>query len=222
VDRPGYEQCLRIARERSLPLATHLAESEHEREFLESHGGPFQEVWSRIGMWEEPVETFHGTPIAFANAIGLLEYPTLLAHVNYCDDDELKLLARGRASVVYCPRTHRYFGHRPHRWREMLNAGINVAVGTDSCASSPNLNLIDDLRLLHQIAAEVSPDALWQMATIRAARAVQMHEQVGSITVGKRADLIAFDVQSEDPLAEILQNPHGLPAHMWIDGERIY
>ena len=55
----------------------------------------------RIGMWEEPVETFQGSPIHFAQAIGLLDYPTLLAHVNYCDDAELTMLrAARRASSI--------------------------------------------------------------------------------------------------------------------------
>ena len=222
VDRPGYETCLRIARERRLPLATHLAETEHERTFLESHGGPFRELWDRLGAWADPVETFRGAPIEFADAIGLLEYPTLLAHVNYCDDRELAMLARGNASVVYCPRTHRYFDHPPHRWREMLAAGINVTIGTDSCASSPNLNLVDDLRLLREIASDVSPVSLWEMATIRAARAVRMDDQVGSIAVGKRADLVAFTVHTSDPLREVLESRDKTPAHVWIDGNRIY
>src|SRR5205085_4235604 len=134
-----------------------------------------------------------------------LNYPTLLAHVNYCDDDELALLARGRASVVYCPRTHRYFDHPPHRWRDMLAAGINVAVGTDSCASSPHMNLVDELRLLHQIAPEVPPQDLWQMATIRAAKALQMDPQVGSISPGKLADLVAFPATADDPLCDLLE-----------------
>jgi aminodeoxyfutalosine deaminase len=221
VDRPGYEQCLRIARERNLPLATHLAESDHEREFLESHTGPFQELWARIGMWEEPVETFRGAPIQFAQAIGLLDYPTLLAHVNYCDDDELALLSHGQASVVYCPRTHRYFNHPPHRWREMLAAGINVAVGTDSCASSPNLNIVEELRLLHEIAPDVPAQSMWEMATIRAARAVQMQDEIGSITPGKRADLVAFAVErSHCPLQHVLEDSGAIPCECWMNGER--
>jgi cytosine/adenosine deaminase-related metal-dependent hydrolase len=104
----------------------------------------------------------------------------------------------------------------------MLKAGINVAVGTDSCASSPNLNLLDDLRLLHHIAPEIAPDTLFEMATIRGARAVQMHEEVGSITVGKRADLIAFAVRWDDALMEILESPERTPSRIWIDGVSIY
>ena len=104
----------------------------------------------------------------------------------------------------------------------MLAMGINVAVGTDSCASSPDLNLVDELRLLHQIAPEIPPQTLWEMATIRAARAVQMEREVGSITPGKRADLIAFRIKTSDPLREILESPDARPAHMWIDGNQLY
>src|SRR3954464_14890835 len=124
VDLPGYRRSLELTRERQLPLATHLAETREERPFLESQSGPFRELWNTLGLWAERVETFRGSPIEFAKSVGLLDEPTLLAHVNYCDDAELATLSRGRASVVYCPRTHRYFGHPPHRWREMLAAGI--------------------------------------------------------------------------------------------------
>lgn len=205
IERAGYERCLKIAQERSLPLTTHLAETPDEAEFLSSHAGPFRELWNRIGAWDELVLRFEGGPIRFAQAIGLLDTPTLLAHVNICDDAELQLLARGKASVVYCPRTHAYFGRAPHRWRQMLAAGINVAIGTDSCASSGTLNLIDDIRLLRSIEPDVSPELLWEMITTRAARALLMSD-VGAIEVGHHADLIAFDAKGASPLADILDS----------------
>src|SRR5205807_9072461 len=141
--------------------------------------------WGRIGGWDEQVATFAGGAVSSAHAVGLLDYPTLLAHVNYCDDAEMDLLARGHASVVYCPRTRAYFRHPPHRWRDMLSRGINVAVGTDSCASSPDLNLVDELRLLRRLAPEVPAMELWKMATIRAAKAIGWENEVGSISPGK-------------------------------------
>src|SRR5205823_6032319 len=124
--------------------------------------------------------------------IGLIEYRTLLAHVNYCDDDELEILSRGRASVIYCPRTHAYFGHPPHRWREMLDRGVNVAIGTDSCASSPDLNLLDDLRLAHAVAPDFSVDRLFELITTRAARALGWEAELGSLAPGKFADFAVF------------------------------
>src|SRR5204862_5225873 len=122
-----------------LPLATHLAESADEAEFLARHSGNLMKVWDFVGGFDDAVPKFEGGPIRYAEALGLLDRPTLLAHVNYCDDDELKILAAGKASVVYCPRTHQYFAHPPHRWREMIATGINVAIGTDSTASSGDL-----------------------------------------------------------------------------------
>jgi cytosine/adenosine deaminase-related metal-dependent hydrolase len=217
VEPAGYEKCLRFAREHHRPLATHLAETSHEEIFLADHSGPFRNLWEvGVNAWDDDVPKFATGPIEFAQQIGLLDYPTLLAHVNYCNDAELEILARGKASVVYCPRTHEYFGHLPHRWREMLERGINVAIGTDSCASSPDLNLMDDLRLLRRIAPDISAQDIWEMGTIRAAKAIMMEDQVGSITPGKFADFVSFD----GSLQEILQNSE-TPTSVWIDGMKL-
>jgi cytosine/adenosine deaminase-related metal-dependent hydrolase len=218
VENDGYRRCREVARVQNLALATHLAETPFEAEFLKSHTGPLREFWDWLGAWDNHVLKFDGGPIRFARTVGLLDYPTALAHVNYCDDEELAILSRGKASVVYCPRTHAYFQHPPHRWREMLAKGINVAIGTDSCASSPNLNLVDDLRLLHKIAPEMPVDQLWQMATTRAAQAIGMENSVGSLKRGRRADLVAFDAVGENPLKNILESDV-LPSGVWIDGK---
>ena len=218
IEFTSYQQCIRVARQNDLPLATHLAETPHETHFLNHLGGAFRRVWEKIGLWHDDVATFDGSPVGFAQAVGLLDYRSLLAHVNYADDADLDLLAAGRASVVYCPRTHQYFGHKPHRWRDMLARGINVAVGTDSRASSPDLNLVDDLRLLHGVAPKVPAETLWEMATIRAARALTMDKHVGSITTGKFADFTVFEVATDDPLQEILES-NRTPRETWLAGQ---
>jgi aminodeoxyfutalosine deaminase len=190
-----------------MPLATHLAETADEGEFLADHAGPFRRLWEAIGGWRDDVSRSAGGPIRAMEDVGLLAYPgTVLAHVNYADDAELDVLARGRASVVYCPRTHEYFGHPPHRFVEMLERGINVALGTDSAASSPDLNLMEDLRLIHRRRPEVSAQRIFEMGTIRGARALGMGEQFGTLEIGKLADLVVFDVNTNDPLIEILAN----------------
>ena len=224
IDAHGYRQCVAAADLRPLPLCTHLAETPDERAFLSHHAGPFRELWDRIGGWDgAAVPRFPGSPVAYAGSLGLLDRPaTALAHVNDCDDDDLALLARGRASVVYCPRTHAYFGRPPHRWRDMLAAGVNVAVGTDSCASSPDLNLVDDLRLLRRLAPDVPPATLWEMATVRAALAIGREASVGTISPGKWADMAAFPAaaSSTDPLTDLLETPTP-PTAVWIGGRRI-
>jgi cytosine/adenosine deaminase-related metal-dependent hydrolase len=160
------------------------------------------------------------SPIAFARSAGLLDGPSLLAHVNYCSDDELAMLASGNASVVYCPRTHRHFDHPRHRWREMLDAGINVAIGTDSCASSPDLNLVEELRFLHRLAPEVDSLTIWQLATTRAAIAIQQ-PRAGSLSPGQFADFAVFPaLAGSDPLKALLESEARASA-LWINGRPV-
>jgi cytosine/adenosine deaminase-related metal-dependent hydrolase len=94
-------------------------------------------------------------------------------------------------------------------------------VGTDSCASSPDLNLVDDLRLLHEIAPEVPAEILWEMATIRAARAVRMETELGSLTAGKSADFVTFAADGDVPLARVLESKDQAPTDVWIAGRRV-
>lgn len=221
IEPAGYARCLDAARQHDLPLMTHLAESPHEAEFLSAHTGPFLDLWNTIGGLDDQVPTFPGGPIRLAHSLGLLDYPkTLLAHVNYCGDEELDLLSAGRASVVYCPRTHAHFQHPPHRWLDMLARGINVAVGTDSTLSSHNLNLVEDLRLLHRLHPDVSPLQLWQLITTRASMALGLSDQLGSLSPGKLADFVVFPSPSDDPLSNLLITPK-LPSQVWISGTRV-
>ena len=86
--------------------------------------------------------------------------------------------------------------------------------------SSPNLNLVDDLRLLHQLSPETPAMLLWEMTTLRAAKAIQSETQAGSLTVGKVADFVAFLSISNDPLREVLEND-ALPRKVWVAGREI-
>lgn len=218
VDRLGYEQCVSVVRPQRLPLATHLAETPEESEFLLHQTGAFRELWEGLGQWRDDIPLAGLRPVPFAQIVGLLDYPTLLAHVNYCEDGDLRLLAQSQASVVWCPRTHRYFGHPPHRWRDMLQAGINVAVGTDSCASSPDLNLLDDLRLVRRQSPDVPAQTLFELVTTRAAKALQWSDQLGSLTSGKCADMAVFPAEGLDPMETLLNEPI-LPSQVWIGGQ---
>jgi aminodeoxyfutalosine deaminase len=220
IEMQGYARCLEVAKHRGMPLATHLAETLSESEFLEHHSGPLKALWDSWLSWDQQVPRFAGGPIRMAHELGLLDYPTLLAHVNYCDDDELALLARGRASVVYCPRTHEYFGHPPHRFRDMLAAGINVAVGTDSCASSPDLNLVEDLRLMHRVHPQLDAQTLWRMGTANGAKALMIDQTAGTLAPGMRADCVAFPAAGNDPLQAVLESQVG-PRGVWAAGQKL-
>lgn len=221
LDLNGYRKCFEVARRNNIPLTTHLAETPDEAIFLADHSGPFRRLWDTMGAWTEGVSRSPGGPIRAMSQLGLLDYPTLLAHVNYLDDTELEILARTQVSVVYCPRTHAYFGHPPHRFEEMSRLGINVVIGTDSCASSPDLNVVNDLRLLHYLYPALDPQWLWSLVTSRAAIALEMSHRIGQLNPGLSADLCVFEVHTSDPLREILEN-NALPQQVWRGGGRYF
>jgi aminodeoxyfutalosine deaminase len=207
LDLPGYRRCVEEAAARSMPLATHVAETPDEAEFLGSASGEFARLWAAIGDWSAAdVPRFDGGPIRAMASVGLLARASLLAHVNYASDDELAILAKGGASVVYCPRTHAYFGHPPHRFTDMMELGINVALGTDSAASSPDLNLLEDLRLVHRLRPEIPAETLFEMATWRGAKALGMERMVGRLQPGMRANYCVFRVNRNDPFGELLES----------------
>jgi cytosine/adenosine deaminase-related metal-dependent hydrolase len=214
VTADGYRAAVATHR----PLATHLAESPEEAEFIRTGGGRFADVWQWLGGWEDDaVAPFCGSPVAFADAVGLLDVPTVLAHVNYVDADDLGRLAAGRASVVWCPRTHALFGHPPHRWREMLARGITVAIGTDSRATSPDLNLLAELRAIGGPAETLT---LWRTVTLNAARALGL-EDAGSLTPGDHADVAAWPLTGHgDPLRQLIHDLRE-PAAVWIGGDPV-
>src|SRR5262249_9817141 len=156
-ETPALEAILHRALLKKLPIAMHLAELPDEDAFLRDQSGPLGHEWDlmqKMDILDDQIPTFDGGPIRWAQFCGLLitdprDLPILLAHVNYCDDAELALLAASHANVIYCPRTHHYFRHPPHRYREMLAAKINVCLGTDSLASNPDLSLLREAQFLH-------------------------------------------------------------------------
>jgi cytosine/adenosine deaminase-related metal-dependent hydrolase len=140
-----------------------------------------------------------GSATARLNRAGVLSSKPLLAHVNYADDALLEWMTGTEATVVWCPRTHRFFGHAAHRWREMLARGINVCVGTDSLASNDSLSILDELRFVRQAAPDVEPDLILEMGTIRAAGGLGLAAEVGSLRPGKLADFVAVPWANAGP-----------------------
>ncbi|MBX3385978.1 MAG: amidohydrolase family protein [Phycisphaeraceae bacterium] len=144
VDRRVYEWSGRLANALGLRVCTHCAETPEERRFVAEGAGPQREMLERLGVWDEsalecvgqgkgPVEHVVG---ALAGAEG-----PVLVHVNDADERDVERIARAGASVVYCPRASAYFDSERHfgghRYREMVSAGVCVALGTDSLVNLP-------------------------------------------------------------------------------------
>ena len=160
-----FHGAVALARERNVPVAMHLAETREELELLRSGAGPLVELFGRMGIWRPEIIP-RGTRV-LDYLRGLAEVgQALVVHGNYLDDDEIAFLAdRPNMTVLYCPRTHRHFGHARHPLPRLRERGIRVALGTDSRASSPSLDLWEDVRLVRALFPEVSPPALLRMAT---------------------------------------------------------
>jgi aminodeoxyfutalosine deaminase len=216
-----------MARERDLPVAMHLAESIDELQFLSEGTGAFQELLEERSMWDREAVPRGSRPLDYLRL--LADAPrSLVIHGNYLGDEEIALLAAhaDRMSLVYCPRTHSYFGHKPYPLAKMLSAGVNVVFGTDSRASNPNLNLLAEMRHVAKSHPEIDPHAILQMGTLAAARALGRADTAGSITPGKLADLVAVPLPNEqrgdarDLLSGMLHGS-GTVSSVWIRGSRI-
>jgi 5-methylthioadenosine/S-adenosylhomocysteine deaminase len=119
------------------------------------------------------------------------------------DSDDIAIIARHRCSVAHCPASNAKFGHGIAPLLPLIAAGIRVGIGSDSVASNNRMDMLDEARLsvlIHRAAtrrhdAFGAHEAL-QLATIGGARALGMDARVGSLEVGKDADLAAFGTSS--------------------------
>ncbi len=198
VSDPLYDAAGRFANSRQLPLAMHIAESEAELDLVAKGTGEFADRWKHRGI---AVSTRSRSPIALLEDRGALDRGPLLIHCVRVDADDIEIMARRRCSVAHCPASNAKFGHGIAPLLPLLAAGIRVGIGSDSVASNNRMDILDEARLsvlIHRATtrrhdAFGAHDAL-QLATIGGARALGLDSRVGSLEVGKDADLAAFRI----------------------------
>jgi cytosine/adenosine deaminase-related metal-dependent hydrolase len=199
-----FGQAAKLASQLRLPLTTHLGETTAEYELLQNHRGSLVEFLSEVGVWDAEGLVSFPEEVCFLYQDRSL--PRLFAHANYAD---ATLLALTQSSVVYCPRTHAAFKHSRHPFREFLSRGIRVALGTDSLASNPDLDVLAEARFLHEHYDDVPTETVLRMATLRGAQVLGWADETGSLTPGKSADLVVLplpDEEKADPYALVLQS----------------
>jgi len=178
----------RAARHAARGLAMHLAESIEETRLLTHGDGPFVPFLESIGMGL-PFERAPGLrPIAWADALGLLGPDMLVIHANDLDDDDLQTLHARGAPVVCCHGTHQHFARPPHPFLRLREAGVNVALGTDSSASNSAPDLFSEMCRLVGDRADIAPAEVLRAATLGGRRALQVDEGPARFAVGSRAD----------------------------------
>lgn len=185
------------ARDAVSPSSVHLGESRDELSFLEHGGGPWQKLLEELKAWDPTWVAPACNPVEYLDRIGFLDDRLLCVHGVHLNRDALQRLARRGATVVTCPRGNRLTGAGSPPVHAFYESGLRVAIGTDSLASVPDLNVFSELVELHELAPEVPARRLLESATFQGARALGWSTDFGTIEVGKRAALIAVAVPDD-------------------------
>ena len=188
-----------------LPQATHFAESAAERDWLVDGTGD----WSPLAEFLVPPAGETG--IRLLAAEGLLGPGLMAAHCVHADSEEIALLAANGVGVAHCPRSNGYLGCGVAPVEELLAAGVDVSIATDSPASTPSLDLFEEIRtaIVAARARAGRPEALsaaraLELATLGGARVLGLDDRIGSLVPGKQADLAVISLagSSFDPVED--------------------
>jgi cytosine/adenosine deaminase-related metal-dependent hydrolase len=147
-----------------------------------------------VGRWVPP----RVSPFGFLKELGVLKPGTLLVHCNYSNAKDIGILGETGTPVVYCPRSHAFFGHSRHPVARYRKAGVPVALGTDSLTSNRTLSILDEIRFLAGKRRDLTARVLLEMATRDGARALGAHREMGRLARGYRADLVAVSLAGAD------------------------
>jgi 5-methylthioadenosine/S-adenosylhomocysteine deaminase len=176
----------------SLPLQVHLSETEEE----------VTEVIRRTGK----------RPVLHLHHLGLLNQSLIAVHAIHLEDEEIDLLARSKVGIVHSPESNMKLASGVARVAEMLRKGLVVGLGTDGCASNNNLDLFKEMDTAAKLGKVTTLDpvnmgatTVLKMATIWGAEVLGLEKEIGTIEVGKKADIITIDLRK--PHLTPLYNP---------------
>jgi cytosine/adenosine deaminase-related metal-dependent hydrolase len=184
VSEPLYRAVDDLARVRGLPVALHLAESVEETALVRDGNGPFAEALRARGIRVAPRGV---SPVQYLSRLGVLRRGTLCIHCVQVDQADVAALARAEVSVAHCPRSNTSHGHGTAPLAAFRQAGLTVGLGTDSVVSTTDVNLWAEAAA----AGLQGSDAL-RMVTLDGARALGLECDIGTLEVGKEADLAVF------------------------------
>jgi 5-methylthioadenosine/S-adenosylhomocysteine deaminase len=212
VSDPTLERIATYAAELDLPIHTHVHESNDEiRESLSAHGM---------------------RPLARLQRLGLVGPGLIAVHAIHLEAHELAMLAQYGCSVAHCPSSNLKLASGIADVSRMLASDINVGLGTDGAASNNRLDVLNEMRTAALLAKGTSGDAstlpahqALHMATLAGAKALGLDAQIGSLAVGKRADITAIDLSDidvapcYDPVSDLVYaagREH--VSHVWVEG----
>jgi len=183
VCNDNFERIRLLSDQLDIPVHCHVHETAHEV--------------------EESIKVHGLRPIARLDQLGLWNDRMIAVHMTQLSDAEITLCADRGISVVHCPQSNMKLASGFAPVEKLRRAGVNLAVGTDGCASNNDLDMFDELRTAALLAKAVASDATalnaasaLHIATLGGAKAIGMADIIGSIEIGKQADLICIDLSA--------------------------
>ena len=184
---------------------------------------------------EQAVAEHGERPLARLARLGLLGPSLQAVHMTQISDDDLALLVESNTSVIHCPESNLKLASGFCPVERLWQAGVNVAIGTDGAASNNDLDLLGETRTAALLAKAVAGSAsaldahrALRMATLNGARALGLDTQIGSLELGKAADLVAFDLSGlaqqpvHDPVSQLIYaTSRDCARHVWVAGEQL-
>jgi cytosine/adenosine deaminase-related metal-dependent hydrolase len=207
-----------VDRDAFTPCSIHLSESAEEVDFIRAGTGSWRTLLEDVGAWDPKWVPPGVSPVQYLDDAGFLGSDVLAVHgVQMTLDDLGRLKARG-TTLVTCPRSNGHTGAGAPPIQDFYDCGVRVAVGTDSLASSPDLNVFAELATMRALAPGVPAGALLRSATLEGARALGFDAQLGSIEPSKRATLIAVSLPPDtDDVEEYLVGGIDPKQIRWLD-----
>ena len=188
-----------FARAEGFPLATHIAESEEESALVRAADGPFADF---LRSRQIRVSPRAGSPIALLRQTGVLGESALLIHCVHCDDTDITAIVGHGCGVAACPSSNAFLLGQHARVGTLRAAGARLGVGSDSMASNDAMDVLREAhlaaRLVHPGETAAGSSVVWYLATMGGARALRLDHVIGSLEVGKQADLAAFPLSALD------------------------
>ncbi|MCF5546352.1 TRZ/ATZ family hydrolase [Pseudomonas salomonii] len=184
---------------------------------------------------QQAVDKTGERPLARLGRLGLLGPRFQAVHMTQISEDDLALLVESNTSVIHCPESNLKLASGFCPVERLWQAGVNVAIGTDGAASNNDLDLLGETRTAAMLAKAVSGSATaldahraLRMATLNGARAMGLDSEIGSLEVGKAADIVAFDLSGlaqqpiYDPVSTLIYaTGRECVKHLWVAGKQL-
>jgi cytosine/adenosine deaminase-related metal-dependent hydrolase len=201
-----------------VPYSVHLAESREEVQFVDRGDGPWRLFLEEVGVWDPDWQPPGRSPVSYLRDQQFLGPRALAVHGVQTTDADLQVLSALGATLVTCPRSNQRTGAGDPPIASFYASGVRVAVGTDSLASTPDLNLFTELGAVRALAPSVPARTILDSATRQGARALGFGDEYGTIEPGKRAPLLAVTVPpGTDDVEEYLLSGVTAQEIAWIE-----